>query len=501
MAPQTSAGPATDDFQDGSEYGSGYGSEYGSEYGSVYTHDSDVASDSSSTHLQPIDGIRVDDDGESLHTDDTDVESWYEGDYDLLDFAQEIDEPNVIEARIDEPELHEPVLKKHASDELFGHCQACEELDWGGMIQCSRSFHEEDEGWYHFDCVGLTMAEVSILEEWFCPVCRPRSTFAPVSGRPIVGGKGVALSRASTTQPYRSPLAFTSQSTPASKAQRGTNRTDRRTSKSSRKAGLSSSVVAPSNSGVLESTSERVKMRNRGAASGSDAAKTTHQAPVSTSVGAVLASSSALAPTKKRGATTVSKKQPTASASRVSKKKAPKATASTRHATKREKADNKADKKPWKDPTESQRFADLLREMLASSETEDMRVKGTDHKWEVLSDRLLQRYGYDRTHNSVKNYWQRTGRAYFGIDERLVANPNKMVTSVQDPADRKRRREEKKREAAKANSEDTSFDAYDDTVSDRPQKHTTKRKRDDEDSSDDDEPIITHHRRRRRLAV
>lgn len=74
----------------------------------------------------------------------------------------------------------------------------------------------------------------------------------------------------------------------------------------------------------------------------------------------------------------------------------------------------------------------------------------TEDKWKNISGALKTRYNIDRNFISVKNFWSRYGRGKFGLDERKVKNPAKMITSTQNPADRKRAREEKKgpREAA-----------------------------------------------------
>jgi len=140
----------------------------------------------------------------------------------------------------------------------------------------------------------------------------------------------------------------------------------------------------------------------------------------------------------------------------------------------------KVEKLKWKDPMESQGLADLMKSMLESSDPEDVKVKSTDHKWQLLADRLRTIHGYERTANSVKNFWQRKGRATFSIDERIVAKPEKMVTSVQVPEDRKKRRDATK--AAKASSKGPSS-----TIDNIGHSHeqSPKRKRDPSDSSDE----------------
>ncbi|KAL9614643.1 MAG: hypothetical protein Q9167_000848 [Letrouitia subvulpina] len=68
----------------------------------------------------------------------------------------------------------------------------------------------------------------------------------------------------------------------------------------------------------------------------------------------------------------------------------------------------------------------------------------TERKWKDISDELKARHNINRNFTSVKNFWNRHGREKFGLDERKNKNPAKMITSMQDPGDRKRAREEKK---------------------------------------------------------
>lgn len=55
----------------------------------------------------------------------------------------------------------------------------------------------------------------------------------------------------------------------------------------------------------------------------------------------------------------------------------------------------------------------------------------TERRWQIVSDRLLQRYNIVRTWVMVKNFWNRQGRVRSGVDERNKPNKNRMVTGVQ----------------------------------------------------------------------
>ncbi|KAL9041096.1 MAG: hypothetical protein Q9214_004228 [Letrouitia sp. 1 TL-2023] len=68
----------------------------------------------------------------------------------------------------------------------------------------------------------------------------------------------------------------------------------------------------------------------------------------------------------------------------------------------------------------------------------------TEDKWKIISKELKTRYDIERNFTSIKNFWSRYGREKFELDERKIKNPTKMITSTQNPADRKRAREIKK---------------------------------------------------------
>ncbi len=103
-------------------------------------------------------------------------------------------------------------------------------------------------------------------------------------------------------------------------------------------------------------------------------------------------------------------------------------------------------------PQEKQHVAALMHEvMLLPSD-----VSRTEKRWEKVRHLLLERYDISRTHTAIKNYWNREGRRDSGLDERKKPNPNKLVTGVQDPADRKALREAKKKAEKDAQKTDTS---------------------------------------------
>ncbi|KAI4194397.1 MAG: hypothetical protein LQ346_003701 [Caloplaca aetnensis] len=77
----------------------------------------------------------------------------------------------------------------------------------------------------------------------------------------------------------------------------------------------------------------------------------------------------------------------------------------------------------------------------------------TESKWQNVSGKLWTNHGIQRSGNSVKAWWSRQGRQEFGIDERKNPNGRKLVTSKQDPDERKRARERKKLEATEGTRE------------------------------------------------
>ncbi|KAL8923774.1 MAG: hypothetical protein Q9208_004422 [Pyrenodesmia sp. 3 TL-2023] len=78
---------------------------------------------------------------------------------------------------------------------------------------------------------------------------------------------------------------------------------------------------------------------------------------------------------------------------------------------------------------------------------------GTESKWQNVADKLRAFHGIQRSGNSVKAWWSRQGRQEFGLDERKNPNGRKLVTSKQDPDERRKARERKKREATEGTRE------------------------------------------------
>lgn len=83
------------------------------------------------------------------------------------------------------------------------NCEACGKPTEGWMVQCSKTHHGENDGWYHFHCAGLTKEDCEELEEWVCPACTRLGKIIPMPGRPCIGGKGIAPTPA--TAPLRQP--------------------------------------------------------------------------------------------------------------------------------------------------------------------------------------------------------------------------------------------------------------------------------------------------------
>lgn len=92
-------------------------------------------------------------------------------------------------------------------EETSPNCEACGNPTDGWLVQCNQTSHGEDEGWYHFHCAGLTEEDCEELEEWLCPVCRPRAEISPIPGKPSVRGKGVGPIPAAAPLRQRSPRA------------------------------------------------------------------------------------------------------------------------------------------------------------------------------------------------------------------------------------------------------------------------------------------------------
>ncbi|KAL8929630.1 MAG: hypothetical protein Q9172_000426 [Xanthocarpia lactea] len=67
----------------------------------------------------------------------------------------------------------------------------------------------------------------------------------------------------------------------------------------------------------------------------------------------------------------------------------------------------------------------------------------TESKWENISQELAGQ-GFRRSRNSIKAWWSRYGRQETGFDERQNPSGRRLVTSKQDPEDRKKMRRLKK---------------------------------------------------------
>lgn len=93
-----------------------------------------------------------------------------------------------------------------------------------------------------------------------------------------------------------------------------------------------------------------------------------------------------------------------------------------------------------KDDHEKQLIARYMQEEIDKNNV-------TETKWQNIAEKL-KRHGFSRSGNSVKAYWSRHGRQEFGMDERRKPEGRKLVTSKQDPEERRKARERKKREAA-----------------------------------------------------
>lgn len=83
---------------------------------------------------------------------------------------------------------------------------------------------------------------------------------------------------------------------------------------------------------------------------------------------------------------------------------------------------------------------DLIRQFLE----EEINVGNrTERKWQAISEKLAQ-HGIQRTRWAVKSWWSREGRSETGFEERQNPTGRKMVTSKQDPEERRKARERRK---------------------------------------------------------
>ncbi len=116
----------------------------------------------------------------------------------------------------------------------------------------------------------------------------------------------------------------------------------------------------------------------------------------------------------------------------------------------------------------------------------------TETRWQIASDRMLERFNVSRTGPMVKNYWNREGRRDSGVDERNKPDPDRMVTGVQDPG--------KRREARKAKGKDQrSASAI--ASKEKNSSGGVKRKgRDDDEAEDSDNEPLLRKRQKRQLA-
>lgn len=146
----------------------------------------------------------------------------------------------------------------------------------------------------------------------------------------------------------------------------------------------------------------------------------------------------------------------------------------------------------WSD-VEKGYVATLMHEVM-----QDESISKTEKRWVKAGDLLQERYGVTRTATAIKNYWNREGRNASGLDERNKKNPNKLVTGVQAPADRKAQREAKKNNAKKAGrttQQDIEEEINGEEEVYQPTTKPTKRPRligEESDGEDEDMPYVPY---------
>lgn len=141
------------------------------------------------------------------------------------------------------------------------------------------------------------------------------------------------------------------------------------------------------------------------------------------------------------------------------------------------------------DKTWTAREKNLVRLLMEEVISEQL-VNLTEKKWEVISNRLASRFGFTRSKTSIKNYWSRQGRAQTRVDERRNPNPNKLITSVQNPDQRKRARQQMAIRPARK--------SYGDKSTCRLRRSRVKRRMAEEAGSDHDRGLLPTKRRKTR---
>ena len=132
-------------------------------------------------------------------------------------------------------------------------------------------------------------------------------------------------------------------------------------------------------------------------------------------------------------------------------------------------------KNRWRDAIEEQKVAELVKE-YQNDPTVPEKDKYGEVKWKAIAAMLLDRHGYDRTHDSIKCKFARKIRKSANYDERSEKkkNPNRMQTSVESPENRKRKRQAKAQAKAQASGEPLSM-----------RKKAKRRSREEEEAQED----------------
>ncbi|CAD6589537.1 MAG: hypothetical protein ASARMPREDX12_004597 [Alectoria sarmentosa] len=118
----------------------------------------------------------------------------------------------------------------------------------------------------------------------------------------------------------------------------------------------------------------------------------------------------------------------------------------------------KKDSRGWKDHEKA-----LVKVLMKEVISEGSHAL-TEERWRLISRRLSSRHSIDRTWTAVKNYWNRHGRSETNMDERKVKKPDRMITGVQDPENRKARK--MKRKEAESDNSDGLVNLDDDDADD-----------------------------------
>ncbi|KAL8704674.1 MAG: hypothetical protein Q9201_002168 [Fulgogasparrea decipioides] len=287
--------------------------------------------------------------------------------------------------------------------EASGTCYRCHKGEIGGAqwVGCSNvERHGETGGWAHTSCVGLNRLPPP-EDDWYCPECESENRRHQLYGAdvpwfdpdPTIACRQRRQLRASARDPGTTYRGIPNGSS-AQTILNASDSEDHRLPSQPRKR-----LTAPSGPGLGRNTTESPTRRKRASEDDDDeeGAEDEESEDLSTQEGS----------------------QP----------------------------------KPKRQKVSKPSYTEKEQELVIHYMLEELANKNyTETKWDNIANQLAT-HGIVKTKWSIKNYWSRYGRYRSGLEERQKPKSRSMVTSKQNPEDRKRARKQKKREKEQARSE------------------------------------------------